>query len=102
MGAKEGNHAKGTRRRLPRPWSAERPVSAVEYAMLLAMISGDIIMGAEFLGGAVSNEMSAAAAWFGDDGSGGDGCGNDGGGNDGGGDGTGGDGGSGQGGGNTC
>ena len=66
------------------------------------MISGDIIMGAEFLGGAVSNEMSAAAAWFGDDGSGGDGCGNDGCGNDGGGDGTGGDGGSGQGGGNTC
>ncbi len=66
------------------------------------MISGDIIMGAEFLGGAVSNGMSAAAAWFGDDGSGGDGCGNDGGGDDGGGDGTGGDGGSGQGGGNTC
>ena len=52
----------GTRRPLARLWSAERAITSVEYAILLAMISGDIIMGAEFLGGAVSNEMSAAAA----------------------------------------
>ncbi len=78
-------------------WADERGIASVEYAMLLAMISGGIVMGVEFLSGAVSDQMSEAAAWFGDDGLGGDGCGNDGSG-----DGTGGDGGSGQGGDNTC
>ena len=60
--------------------------------MLLAMIAGGIIMGAELLSGAVSNEMTQAAGLFEDDA-----CGNSGGG-----DGTGGDDGSGQGGENTC
>ena len=86
-----------TSRFLARLWTAERGIASVEYAMLLAMISGGIVMGVEFLSGAVSDQMSEAAAWFGDDGLGGDGCGNDGSG-----DGTGGDGGSGQGGDNTC
>ena len=63
--------------------------------MLLAMIAGGIVMGAEFLGGAVSDQLSEAALWFGDDGI--VDCGNDGGG-----DGTGGDGGTGEGGANTC
>jgi hypothetical protein len=62
--------------------------------MLLAIISGAIIMGLEFLGGAVSDQLNEAAAWLGDDGLGG--CGNSGGG-----DGTG-SGASGQGGTNTC
>ncbi len=81
-----------TSRFLARLWTTERGIASVEYAMLLAMISGGIVMGVEFLGGAVSDQMSEAATWFGDDG-----CGNDGSG-----DGTGGDGGSGQGGDNTC
>ncbi len=80
------------KRFLARLWPDEHGISSVEYVLLLAMIAGGIIMGAELLGGAVSNELIDAAAWFGDDG-----CGNDGGG-----DGTGGDDGSGQGGANTC
>lgn len=60
--------------------------------MLLAMIASGIIMGAELLSGAVSNEMNEAAGLFEDDD-----CGNHGGG-----DGTGGAGGPGQGGSNTC
>ncbi len=73
-------------------WTDERGISSVEYAMLLAMIAGGIIMGAELLSDAVSNEMTEAAGLFQEDA-----CGNDGGG-----DGTGGDDGSGQGGANTC
>ena len=84
-----------TRRLLARLWGAERGISSVEYAMLLAMISGVIVMGADSLGSAVSNQMSQVAAWIGDGGLIGDGCGNDGGG-----DGSGG--GSGQGFDNTC
>ncbi len=86
-----------TRRLLARLWTAERGIASVEYAVLLAMMAGGIFMSVEFLSGAVYDQMSEAAAWFGDDGLGGDGCGNDGSG-----DGTGGDGGSGQGGDNTC
>ena len=71
-------------------WTDERGISSVEYAILLAMIAGGIIMGAEILSGAVSNEMTEAAGLFQEDP-----CGNSGGG-----DGTG-DGG-GQGGENTC
>ena len=85
------------RRLLARLGSAERGIASVEYAMLLAMISGGIIVGLEFLGGAVSDQLSEAALWFGDDGLVGDDCGNDGGG-----DGTGGEGGTGEGGANTC
>ena len=81
-----------TKRFLARLWSDEHGISSVEYALLLAMIAGGIVMGADLLGGAVSNQLSETALWFGDDG-----CGNDGGG-----DGTGGDDGSGQGGENTC
>ena len=86
-----------TRRPLARLWTAERGLTSVEYGMLLAMIAGAIVMGAESLGDAVSNQLSEAAAWIGDGGLVGDGCGNDGSG-----DGTGSDGGSGQGGENTC
>ena len=81
-----------TRRLLARLWIDARAITSVEYALLLAMVAGGIIMGAEFLSGAVSDQMSDTALWFG-----GDGCGNSGDG-----DGTGGDGGSGGGGGNTC
>ena len=73
-------------------WTDERGISSVEYALLLAMIAGGIIIGAEMLSGAVSNEMTEAAGLFQVDP-----CGNDGGG-----DGTGGDSGGGQGGENTC
>ena len=83
-----------TKRLLARLWITGRGLASVEYVMLLAMIAGGIVVSAEILGGAVSNQMSETALWFGD---GGDGCGNDGGG-----DGTGGDDGSGQGGDNTC
>ena len=78
-----------------RLWKDENGISSVEYAMLLAFIAAGIVMGADMLSNAVSNEMEDTAALFDDDG--GDGCGNDGSG-----DGTGGDGGSGQGGANTC
>ncbi len=81
-----------TKRFLARLWSDEHGISSVEYAMLLAMIAGGIILGAEVLSGAVSNEMNDTAVLFDEDT-----CGNDGSG-----DGTGGDGGTGEGGGNTC
>ena len=70
------------KRLLARLWSAERGIASVEYALLLAMISGGIVVGAEFLSGAVSDQMTETALWFGGDGSGGGGaenCGNDGG-----------------------
>jgi len=79
------------RRFLTTLWTAERGIAAVEYALLLAMISGGILMGAEYLSNAVSDQFIEVAAWFGDIG-----CSNSGGGN-----GTGGAGGSGQGGGNV-
>jgi Flp pilus assembly pilin Flp len=73
-------------------WSDEHGISSVEYALLLAMISGGIILGADFLSGAVASEMTDTAALFAEDtcSNGGDG------------DGTGGDGGTGEGGDNTC
>ncbi len=80
------------KRFLARLWSDEHGISSVEYVLLLAMIAGGIIMGAELLGGAVSNELIDAAALVDDDV-----CTNDGAG-----DGTGGTGGTGQGGANTC
>ena len=73
-------------------WRDEAGISSVEYAMLLAMIAGGIVMAADMLSNAVSNQMTDTAALFDDDG-----CSNDGSG-----DGTGGDDGSGQGGANTC
>ncbi len=80
------------KRFLARLWSDEHGISSVEYAMLLAMIAGGIILGAEVLSGAASNQMNNTAALFAEDA-----CGNEGSG-----DGTGGDGGTGEGGGNTC
>ncbi len=82
------------KRFLARLWSDEHGISSVEYVLLLSLIGGGIIIGAEMLGSSVSNELFEAAGWFGDDGI--VDCGNDGSG-----DGTGG-GGSGQGGANTC
>ncbi len=81
-----------TKRFLSRLWSDEHGISSVEYAMLLAMIAGGIIMGAELLSDAVANAMNDTAELFDEDT-----CGNDGSG-----DGTGGDGGTGGGGANTC
>ena len=78
------------KRLLARLWSDERGIAAVEYALLLAMISGGIMIGLDLLSGAVSDQMSETALWFG-----GDACGNSGDG-----DGTGD--GSGQGSENTC
>lgn len=75
-------------------WEDESGISAVEYAMLLAMIAGGIVMAANMLTNAIVNQYSETAILLGSDGGG---CANSGGGN-----GTGGDGGSGQGGGNTC
>ena len=80
------------KRFLARLWSDENGVSSVEYALLLAFVAAGIILGAETLSGAVSNEMNDTAALLDEET-----CGNDGGG-----DGTGGDDGTGQGGGNTC
>ncbi len=81
-----------TKRFLTRLWSDEHGISSVEYAILLALIAGAIIMAADELGDAVANEMQDTAALIDEDT-----CGNDGGG-----DGTGGDGGTGEGGDNTC
>ena len=78
-----------TRRLLARLWTAERGIAAVEYAMLLAMIAGGIMFGLELLSGAVSDQMTEAAAVVGGDaGDVAENCGNEGG--------------DGQGSGNTC
>ncbi len=49
------------RQLLARLWADNRGISSVEYAMLLAMIAGGIIMSVELLANAVSNEMIDAA-----------------------------------------
>ena len=71
-------------------WNDESGISSVEYALLLAFVASGVIVSADSLSNAVSNEMTETADLI-------DGCGNNGGGN-----GTGGTGGSGQGGSNTC
>ena len=76
---------------LSRFWQDNIGISSVEYALLLAFVAAGIIVAADSLSNAVSNEMEDAVALFDEDT-----CGNDGGGN-----GTGG-GGAGQGGANTC
>ena len=73
-----------------RLWADESGISSVEYALLLAFIGGGVIIAADTLSDAVSDQMNGTANSFPD-------CGNDGDG-----DGTGGAGGTGQGGGNTC
>ena len=50
-----------TKRFLARLWPDEHGISSVEYAMLLAMIAGGIIMSVELLASAVSTEMIDAA-----------------------------------------
>jgi Flp pilus assembly pilin Flp len=39
-------------------WADEGGLSSVEYAMLLAIIAGGIIMAADLLSGAVSNQIT--------------------------------------------
>ncbi len=46
-------------------WADEAAISSVEYALLLAVIGAGIIMGAEQLSTAVSDEILAAASCFG-------------------------------------
>ncbi len=57
---------------LERLWKDESGISSVEYAMLLAMIGGGIIMAAEMLSNAIVNQFSDTAALL-DGGSGGEG-----------------------------
>ncbi len=76
---------------LSRFWQDNIGISSVEYALLLAFVAAGIIVAADSLSNAVSNEMEDVVALLDEDT-----CGNDGGG-----DGTGG-GGAGQGGANTC
>ena len=57
---------------LERLWKDENGISSVEYAMLLAMIGGGIIMAAEMLSNAIVNQFSDTAALL-DGGSGGEG-----------------------------
>ncbi len=42
-------------------WSDESGISSVEYALLLAFVAAGIIMAADQLSNAVSNEMEGAA-----------------------------------------
>ncbi len=42
-------------------WTDESGISSVEYALLLAFIAAGIILSAELLSDAVSNEMQTAA-----------------------------------------
>lgn len=50
-----------TKRLFVRLWAAESGISSVEYALLLAFVAGGIILGAEALSTAVSDEMESAA-----------------------------------------
>jgi Flp pilus assembly pilin Flp len=75
---------------LSRFWQNDSGISSVEYALLLSFVAAGIIISADLLSQAVSNEMIEATVLL-------EGCGNGGGG-----DGTGGTDGSGQGGTNTC
>ena len=42
-------------------WKDESGISSVEYALLLAFVAAGIILAADALSNAVSNEMNAAA-----------------------------------------
>ena len=74
-------------------WADEAAISSVEYALLLAFVATSIIMGAEQLSTAVSDEILAAASCFDGqvDANGGQGGGTGAGGGSGGGSGNGGD-----------
>ena len=56
-----------TKRFLTRLWSDECGISSVEYALLLAFVAAGIIMAADSLSNAVSNEMNDTAALFDED-----------------------------------
>ena len=56
-----------TKRFLTRLWSDERGISSVEYALLLAFVAAGIILAADTLSNAVSNEMEDTAALFDED-----------------------------------
>ena len=43
------------------PWADESGVTAVEYVLLLALVGSTIILGAEELGLAVSDQLNTAA-----------------------------------------
>ncbi len=47
---------------LAKIWNDESGISSVEYALLLAFIAAGIILGAEVLSNAVTNEMLDAAS----------------------------------------
>lgn len=50
-------------------WRDESGISSVEYALLLAFVAAGIILAADLLSQAVSNEMNAAAKCIEGDGS---------------------------------
>ena len=56
------------RRHVKALWRDQRAISSVEYAMLLAFIAAGIMMAAEMLSNAVSNELEDTAALLDDDG----------------------------------
>ncbi len=43
-------------------WADEAGISSVEYVLLLAIVAGGIIFGAEFLGSAISDQFSDSAS----------------------------------------
>jgi len=49
------------RRFLSKIWNDESGISSVEYALLLAFVAAGIILAADLLSNAVSNEMKDAA-----------------------------------------
>ncbi len=53
------------RKFLVKLWNDDSGISAVEYALLLAMVSAGIIAGAQLLSTAVEGEMTDAASCIG-------------------------------------
>ena len=51
----------GMAKHVARLWRDRRGISSVEYALLLAFIGGGIILAANTLSTAISNEMTSAA-----------------------------------------
>ena len=49
---------------LKRLWNAESGISAVEYAMLLALIAGGIVMAAEILSSAIADQFTKTSGCF--------------------------------------
>jgi Flp pilus assembly pilin Flp len=83
------------RSRLARFWRSTRAATAVEYALMVALIAGVVVAGARHLGGNTNNALNGTgsavaatapgAAGGGNNGGGNNGGGNNGGGNNGGG-----------------